>query len=142
MHHAPSEFQPEEVDLLLQRCEGGVEAALQYSKNMAKYMKDLINYLEKRAVLGEWQPLGCGRGGHFSLLAPQAPALTQPQPSCRDGLCQRPAEDRSKLQTEHHAGGGVGLPVSSRVNKQGTGVGVRGWGGCLWGSGPPSWHLP
>lgn len=42
---------PEEVDMLLQRCEGGVEAALQYSKNMAKYMKDLIGYLDKRAVL-------------------------------------------------------------------------------------------
>ncbi|XP_069864496.1 rho GTPase-activating protein 45 isoform X2 [Dipodomys merriami] len=42
---------PEEVDLLLQRCEGGVDAALQYAKNMAKYMKDLIGYLEKRTTL-------------------------------------------------------------------------------------------
>ncbi|XP_037360803.1 rho GTPase-activating protein 45 isoform X2 [Talpa occidentalis] len=42
---------PEEVDMLLQRCEGGVDAALQYAKNMAKYMKDLIGYLEKRTVL-------------------------------------------------------------------------------------------
>ncbi|XP_054983156.1 rho GTPase-activating protein 45 isoform X1 [Sorex araneus] len=42
---------PEEVDMLLQRCEGGVDAALQYSKSMAKYMKDLIGYLEKRTVL-------------------------------------------------------------------------------------------
>ncbi|XP_064429765.1 rho GTPase-activating protein 45 isoform X5 [Mirounga angustirostris] len=42
---------PEEVDMLLQRCEGGVDAALQYAKNMAKYMKDLIGYLEKRTAL-------------------------------------------------------------------------------------------
>uniref|UniRef100_A0A8C6EF18 Rho GTPase activating protein 45 n=1 Tax=Moschus moschiferus TaxID=68415 RepID=A0A8C6EF18_MOSMO len=42
---------PEEVDTLLQRCEGGVDAALQYAKNMAKYMKDLIGYLEKRSTL-------------------------------------------------------------------------------------------
>ncbi|XP_021090529.1 rho GTPase-activating protein 45 isoform X2 [Mesocricetus auratus] len=42
---------PEEVDLLLQRCEGGVDAALQYAKDMAKYMKDLIGYLDKRTAL-------------------------------------------------------------------------------------------
>ncbi|NP_001192670.2 rho GTPase-activating protein 45 [Bos taurus] len=42
---------PEDVDTLLQRCEGGVDAALQYAKNMAKYMKDLIGYLEKRSAL-------------------------------------------------------------------------------------------
>ncbi|KAF6092283.1 Rho GTPase activating protein 45 [Phyllostomus discolor] len=42
---------PEEVDMLLQRCEGGVDVALNYAKNMAKYMKDLIGYLEKRTVL-------------------------------------------------------------------------------------------
>ncbi|XP_052021828.1 rho GTPase-activating protein 45 isoform X3 [Apodemus sylvaticus] len=42
---------PEEVDMLLQRCEGGVDAALQYAKDMARYMKDLISYLEKRTAL-------------------------------------------------------------------------------------------
>lgn len=42
---------PEEVDMLLQRCEGGVDAALQYAKDMARYMKDLIGYLEKRTTL-------------------------------------------------------------------------------------------
>ncbi|XP_048197759.1 rho GTPase-activating protein 45 isoform X2 [Perognathus longimembris pacificus] len=42
---------PEEVDMLLQRCEGGVDAALLYAKNMAKYMKDLIGYLDKRTAL-------------------------------------------------------------------------------------------
>ncbi|XP_025894552.1 rho GTPase-activating protein 45 [Nothoprocta perdicaria] len=41
----------EEVDVLLQRCEGGVDAALQYAKNISKYMKDLIGYLEKRTTL-------------------------------------------------------------------------------------------
>ncbi|XP_007952787.1 rho GTPase-activating protein 45 [Orycteropus afer afer] len=44
-------LRPEEVDMMLQRCEGGVDVALQYAKNMAKYMKDVIAYLEKRAVL-------------------------------------------------------------------------------------------
>ncbi|XP_075592438.1 rho GTPase-activating protein 45 isoform X1 [Balearica regulorum gibbericeps] len=41
----------EEVDVMLQRCEGGVDAALQYTKNISKYMKDLIGYLEKRTTL-------------------------------------------------------------------------------------------
>lgn len=68
------EFQPEEVDLLLQRCEGGVEAALQYSKNMAKYMKDLINYLEKRAVL----EMDFAKG------------LQKIVPNCRQSITQEP----------------------------------------------------
>ncbi|XP_076977502.1 rho GTPase-activating protein 45 isoform X2 [Tamandua tetradactyla] len=42
---------PEEVDMLLQRCEGGVDAALRYAKDMAKYLKGLTAYLEKRTVL-------------------------------------------------------------------------------------------
>ncbi|KAM6041499.1 rho GTPase-activating protein 45 isoform 2-T3 [Chlamydotis macqueenii] len=41
----------EEVDVMLQRCEGGVDAALEYTKNISKYMKDLIGYLEKRTTL-------------------------------------------------------------------------------------------
>ncbi|CAM2109216.1 unnamed protein product [Caretta caretta] len=41
----------EEVDIMLQRCEGGVEVALQYAKNISKYMKDLFYYLEKRTTL-------------------------------------------------------------------------------------------
>lgn len=53
---------PEEVDMLLQRCEGGVDAALQYAKNMARYMKDLIGYLEKRTALGKGGQVGCGGG--------------------------------------------------------------------------------
>ncbi|XP_060797346.1 rho GTPase-activating protein 45 isoform X2 [Neoarius graeffei] len=38
----------EEVDILLQRSEGGVDSALMYAKTIAKYMKDLIGYVEKR----------------------------------------------------------------------------------------------
>lgn len=64
---------PKEVDILLQRCEGGVDAALQYAKDMAKYMKDLIGYLDKRTTLGEER--GDTRtglwgiwGGHFRSL--------------------------------------------------------------------------
>ncbi|RLV73192.1 hypothetical protein DV515_00017166 [Chloebia gouldiae] len=41
----------EEVDVMLQRCEGGVDAALQYAKTISKYMKDLIGYLEKKTTL-------------------------------------------------------------------------------------------
>uniref|UniRef100_A0A7N4PUU2 Rho GTPase activating protein 45 n=1 Tax=Sarcophilus harrisii TaxID=9305 RepID=A0A7N4PUU2_SARHA len=41
----------DDVDVVLQRCEGGVDVALQYAKNIAKYMKDLIYYLEKRTML-------------------------------------------------------------------------------------------
>lgn len=48
--------------MLLQRCEGGVDAALQYAKDMARYMKDLISYLEKRTTLGERRHLGRGQG--------------------------------------------------------------------------------
>lgn len=51
--HSAGCLLPEEVDMLLQRCEGGVDVALNYAKNMAKYMKDLIGYLEKRTALGE-----------------------------------------------------------------------------------------
>ncbi|XP_021401835.3 rho GTPase-activating protein 45 [Lonchura striata] len=41
----------EAVDVMLQRCEGGVDAALQYTKTISKYMKDLIGYVEKRTTL-------------------------------------------------------------------------------------------
>ncbi|XP_044125362.1 rho GTPase-activating protein 45 isoform X1 [Bufo gargarizans] len=41
----------DDVDVLLQRSEGGVRAALLYAKNLAKYMKDLTSYIEKRTIL-------------------------------------------------------------------------------------------
>lgn len=42
----------EEVDMLLQRSEGGVDSALAYAKTISKYMKDLMSYVEKRTSLG------------------------------------------------------------------------------------------
>ncbi|XP_068176092.1 rho GTPase-activating protein 45 isoform X2 [Antennarius striatus] len=41
----------EEVDVILQRSEGGVESALLYAKTISRYMKDLMNYVEKRTSL-------------------------------------------------------------------------------------------
>ncbi|KAF7664925.1 hypothetical protein LDENG_00162280 [Lucifuga dentata] len=41
----------EEVDIILQHSEGGVDSALLYAKSISKYMKDLINYVEKRTSL-------------------------------------------------------------------------------------------
>lgn len=43
----------EEVDVVLQRSEGGVDSALLYAKTISKYMKDLMAYVEKRTSLGE-----------------------------------------------------------------------------------------
>lgn len=42
-----------EVDVILQRSEGGVDSALLYAKTIAKYMKDLMSYVEKRFSLGQ-----------------------------------------------------------------------------------------
>uniref|UniRef100_A0A2I4CVP4 Minor histocompatibility protein HA-1 isoform X2 n=1 Tax=Austrofundulus limnaeus TaxID=52670 RepID=A0A2I4CVP4_AUSLI len=41
----------EEVDVMLQRSEGGVDSALLYAKTISKYMKDLMSYVEKRTSL-------------------------------------------------------------------------------------------
>ncbi|XP_015246818.1 PREDICTED: minor histocompatibility protein HA-1 isoform X2 [Cyprinodon variegatus] len=41
----------EEVDVILQRSEGGVDSALLYAKTISKYMKDLISYVERRTSL-------------------------------------------------------------------------------------------
>uniref|UniRef100_A0AAQ5XP30 Rho GTPase activating protein 45b n=1 Tax=Amphiprion ocellaris TaxID=80972 RepID=A0AAQ5XP30_AMPOC len=43
--------QIEEVDVILQRSEGGVDSALLYAKTISKYMKDLMSYVEKRISL-------------------------------------------------------------------------------------------
>ncbi len=47
----------EEVDIILQRSEGGVDSALMYAKTISKYMKDLIGYVEKKLALGR---ITCG----------------------------------------------------------------------------------
>lgn len=47
-----SVMSPEQVDILLQHSEGGVDSALGYAKAIAKYMKDIISYVEKRIALG------------------------------------------------------------------------------------------
>uniref|UniRef100_A0A671U486 Rho GTPase activating protein 45 n=1 Tax=Sparus aurata TaxID=8175 RepID=A0A671U486_SPAAU len=44
-------FRIEEVDVILQRSEGGVDSALLYAKTISKYMKDLMTYVEKRTSL-------------------------------------------------------------------------------------------
>uniref|UniRef100_A0AAX7UAK7 Rho GTPase activating protein 45b n=1 Tax=Astatotilapia calliptera TaxID=8154 RepID=A0AAX7UAK7_ASTCA len=41
----------EEVDVILQHSEGGVDSALLYAKTISKYMKDLMCYVEKRTSL-------------------------------------------------------------------------------------------
>ncbi|MBN3309729.1 HMHA1 protein, partial [Amia calva] len=41
----------EEVDIILQRSEGGVDSALAYAKNISKYLKDVIGYVDKRIAL-------------------------------------------------------------------------------------------
>uniref|UniRef100_A0A8C9VV82 Rho GTPase activating protein 45 n=1 Tax=Scleropages formosus TaxID=113540 RepID=A0A8C9VV82_SCLFO len=41
----------EEVDVILQRSEGGVDSALTYAKSFSKYLKDVISYVEKRVAL-------------------------------------------------------------------------------------------
>ncbi|XP_069818501.1 rho GTPase-activating protein 45 isoform X2 [Dendropsophus ebraccatus] len=41
----------DDVDVILQRSEGGIRAAFLYAKNLSKYMKDLASYIEKRTIL-------------------------------------------------------------------------------------------
>ncbi|KAI4881708.1 hypothetical protein NFI96_031359 [Prochilodus magdalenae] len=49
--HEDCMMSPEEVDILLQHSEGGVDCALSYAKTIAKYMKDIISYVDKRIAL-------------------------------------------------------------------------------------------
>ncbi|XP_016403177.1 minor histocompatibility protein HA-1-like [Sinocyclocheilus rhinocerous] len=41
----------EEVDIILQRSEGGVDSALTYAKTITKYIKDMIGYIERKLAL-------------------------------------------------------------------------------------------
>uniref|UniRef100_A0A672T1D9 Rho GTPase activating protein 45 n=1 Tax=Sinocyclocheilus grahami TaxID=75366 RepID=A0A672T1D9_SINGR len=41
----------EEVDIILQRSEGGVDSALTYAKTISKYIKDMIGYIERKLAL-------------------------------------------------------------------------------------------
>uniref|UniRef100_A0A669QTJ8 F-BAR domain-containing protein n=1 Tax=Phasianus colchicus TaxID=9054 RepID=A0A669QTJ8_PHACC len=49
-------FAVEEADEMLIKCEGGVDAALEYAKMWCKYVKELLSWIEKRLNYGEW---GC-----------------------------------------------------------------------------------
>ncbi|XP_015705945.1 GEM-interacting protein isoform X2 [Coturnix japonica] len=42
------ELTVEEADEMLIRCEGGIDAALEYAKMWCKYVKELLNWIEKR----------------------------------------------------------------------------------------------
>lgn len=50
--YLPTVISGEEVDIILQRSEGGVDSALTYAKTISKYIKDLIGYVEKKLALG------------------------------------------------------------------------------------------
>uniref|UniRef100_A0A670XUY6 Rho GTPase activating protein 45 n=1 Tax=Pseudonaja textilis TaxID=8673 RepID=A0A670XUY6_PSETE len=51
LHTCWTRLSVEEVNVLLQKCDGGVDFALKYAKSISKYMKDLIYYMEKRTIL-------------------------------------------------------------------------------------------
>uniref|UniRef100_A0A8C6X476 GEM interacting protein n=1 Tax=Naja naja TaxID=35670 RepID=A0A8C6X476_NAJNA len=44
----------EEADEMLIKCEGGVEAALKYAKMWCKYIKELLNWIDKRITYGKY----------------------------------------------------------------------------------------
>uniref|UniRef100_A0AAY5EJT5 Rho GTPase activating protein 45 n=1 Tax=Electrophorus electricus TaxID=8005 RepID=A0AAY5EJT5_ELEEL len=51
VHVCVSVMTAEQVDVLLQHSEGGVDSALFYAKTITKYMKDIISYVDKRVAL-------------------------------------------------------------------------------------------
>uniref|UniRef100_A0A8C6VLA6 GEM interacting protein n=1 Tax=Naja naja TaxID=35670 RepID=A0A8C6VLA6_NAJNA len=50
----PGFTQFEEADEMLIKCEGGVEAALKYAKMWCKYIKELLNWIDKRITYGKY----------------------------------------------------------------------------------------
>ncbi|XP_033937540.1 rho GTPase-activating protein 45 isoform X1 [Pseudochaenichthys georgianus] len=69
----------EEVDVILQQSEGGVDSALLYAKTISKYMKDLISYVEKRTSLEMEFSKGLQRLYHsckHSITHPQMPLFS------------------------------------------------------------------
>ncbi|XP_063746821.1 rho GTPase-activating protein 45 isoform X2 [Eleginops maclovinus] len=69
----------EEVDVILQQSEGGVDSALLYAKTISKYMKDLISYVEKRTSLETEFSKGLQRLYHsckHSITHPQMPLFS------------------------------------------------------------------
>uniref|UniRef100_A0AAY4EJC8 Uncharacterized protein n=1 Tax=Denticeps clupeoides TaxID=299321 RepID=A0AAY4EJC8_9TELE len=64
----------EQVDVLLQRSEGGVDSALSYAKSISKYLKDVINYVDKRLT-------------HEMDFAKKMQSLYQ---SCKDSITKMP----------------------------------------------------
>ncbi|XP_035268055.1 rho GTPase-activating protein 45 isoform X1 [Anguilla anguilla] len=69
----------EEVDVILQGSEGGVDSALSYAKTIAKYMKDLTSYVEKRIALETEFAKGLTRLYHTckqSIAQPHMPFLS------------------------------------------------------------------
>lgn len=45
-----------DADVVMCRCEGGVELALQYAKMWCRYAKDLLTWIDKRISLGKSPP--------------------------------------------------------------------------------------
>lgn len=56
----------QEADLVLCRCEDGVETALQYAKMWCRYAKDLLAWMEKRLSLGRCTSGRLNVGGFMS----------------------------------------------------------------------------
>ncbi|XP_066508217.1 rho GTPase-activating protein 45-like isoform X1 [Hoplias malabaricus] len=65
-NHGDCMMSPEEVGVLLQRSEGGVDLALSYAKSISKYMKDIISYVDKRIALEMEFAKGLNRLYHSS----------------------------------------------------------------------------
>lgn len=58
----------QEADEMLIRCEGGVDAALEYAKMWCKYVKELLSWMEKRLSYGESVHRAPWDSAHFSTM--------------------------------------------------------------------------